>query len=191
MHGQITVQGLCNMVGASYTAQDTNLVVGNAISTKRACMNADLMRLEQRVGTHLPQLRRYQLTPGSTPTLELFFADGSRWEFHGTPTPETRYGGAPEQIFLEVAPTRMACSHGVMQGAECLRVREIHYAANGVKQSVGPWQAFYGDIQGYTHEAGMRNVLRVNRFKRPHPPADASAYAYVLDMMVETERVQR
>lgn len=36
----------------------------------------------------------------------------------------------------------------------------------------------------------MRNVLRINRYAVKTPPADASAYAYVLDMVVETERVK-
>jgi hypothetical protein len=29
-------------------------------------------------------------------------------------------------------------------------------------------------------------VLRVNRFKRPQPPADAPAYVYELDLVVES-----
>lgn len=189
-HGQLLVHGLCNMLGASYTQTSQRLSVGHPISTKRACADRDWMRLEERVGTRLPQLRRYQLHPARTPRLELFFADGSRWEMSGTPTAQTRYGGAAERIFLEVAPEKMACSDGVARNAQCLRVREIHYDANGVRQSMGEWHAFYGAIDGYTHTPGMRSVLRIDRFKRQNAPADASAYAYVLDMVVESERVR-
>jgi hypothetical protein len=32
---------------------------------------------------------------------------------------------------------------------------------------------------------------RIQRYKRQNVPADASAYAYVLDMVVESERVGR
>ncbi|MBN9325065.1 MAG: DUF4377 domain-containing protein, partial [Delftia acidovorans] len=46
-------------------------------------------------------------------------------------------------------------------------------------------------IEGYKHEPGIRNVLRIQRYKRQNVPADASAYAYVLDMVVESERVGR
>ncbi|WP_423454462.1 DUF4377 domain-containing protein [Ottowia sp. VDI28] len=77
-----------------------------------------------------------------------------------------------------------------MKDAQCLRVREIRYGDNGVKQGEGEWQLFYSEIEGYKHEPGIRNVLRVNRFKRQNVPADASAYAYVLDMVVESERAK-
>ncbi|HEY0334439.1 MAG TPA: DUF4377 domain-containing protein, partial [Stenotrophomonas sp.] len=39
---------------------------------------------------------------------------------------------------------------------------------------------------GYTHLQGVRNVLRVKRYTIPHPPADGSATAYVLDLVVES-----
>jgi hypothetical protein len=74
---------------------------------------------------------------------------------------------------------------------QCLRVREIHYGDNGVKTSTGEWENFYSEIEGYKHEPGIRNVLRIQRYKRQNVPADASAYAYVLDMVVESERVGR
>jgi hypothetical protein len=165
--------------------------MGPAISTKRACPDADLMRLEDRVGAALPQVQRYRLQPAAgTPRLVLFLTDGSRWELDGAPTPQTRYGSAGERVFLEVAPQQVACSSGVMPNAQCLRVREVRYADNGVKQSVGQWQVFHGRIEGYTHEAGLRNVLRIQRFKLSNPPADAPAFAYVLDMVVETERMR-
>ena len=53
----------------------------------------------------------------------------------------------------------------------------------------GPWQVFQGDIQGFTFEPGYRSVLRVDRYTRANPPADASRYIFVLDMQVETARV--
>ena len=34
-------------------------------------------------------------------------------------------------------------------------------------------------------------MLRVKRFERSNPPADASRYVYVLDLVVESEIVQR
>ena len=55
----------------------------------------------------------------------------------------------------------------------------------------GEWRALAGEIEGYTHRAGERNVLRVKRFERSHPPADASRFVYVLDLVVESEIVQR
>ncbi|MDE2416134.1 MAG: META and DUF4377 domain-containing protein [Comamonadaceae bacterium] len=186
----LSVRRLCNLLGANFGTQGNDMQLTQPMSTKRACADQALMRLEDRVGALLPSVKRYQLHAGGTPRLQLFFADGSRWELAGQPTPQTQYGGPGERIFLEVEPERVACSHGVVQNAQCLRVREIRYADNGVKTHVGPWQAFYDEVQGYTHEAGVRNVLRITRFKRQNPPADASAYAYVLDMVVESERVK-
>ena len=187
---RISVRHLCNQLSAGFGTQGNDIQLTQPMSTKRACADQALMQLEDRVGQLLPTMKRHQLHAGSTPRLQLWFADGTRWELTGQPTPQTQYGGPAERIFLEVAPQRVACSHGVMKDAQCLRVREIRYADNGVKQSVGEWQLFYGEVEGYQHEAGVRNVLRINRFKRQNPPVDASSYAYLLDMVVESERVK-
>jgi hypothetical protein len=37
----------------------------------------------------------------------------------------------------------------------------------------------------------VSNVLRINRFTRPQPPADASAYLYVLDLVVESAIIDK
>ena len=51
-----------------------------------------------------------------------------------------------------------------------------------------------GSIEGYTFEPGIRNVLRVNRYSMANKngvlPADAPSHAYVLDMVVESERMR-
>ncbi|WP_404302198.1 DUF4377 domain-containing protein [Alicycliphilus denitrificans] len=187
---QLSVRKLCNLLGARFGTRGDEMQLAQPLSTKRACADPALMQLEQRVGAQLPTVQRYQLHAGGTPRLQLFFADGSRWELAGQPTPQTQYGGPGERMFLEVAPERVACSRGPVQTAQCLRVRELRYGDNGVKTHVGPWQPFYDEVQGYTHEPGVRTVLRLNRFKRQNAPADASAYAYVLDMVVESERVK-
>lgn len=186
----LSVRNLCNLMSAHFGTQGNDIQLAQALSTKRACADQALMQLEDRVGALLPTMKRYALHAGSTPRLQLWFADGTRWELAGQPTPQTQYSGPGERIFLEVAPQRVACSQGVANGARCLRVREIRYADNGVKQSVGEWQPLAGEVQGYKHEAGVRNVLRIDRFKRKNPPAGASSYAYVLDMVVETEQVK-
>ncbi len=74
---------------------------------------------------------------------------------------------------------------------QCLQVRERKYGDNGVVTGPpGEWQPLYQSIEGYTHEAGIRNVLRVQRFNIKNPPADAPNTAYVLDMVVESEVVK-
>jgi heat shock protein HslJ len=183
---RLSVRNLCNALGADYALEGSRMRVGQPMLTRRACLDGALMALEQRVSAQLPHVQRFDLQGGSAARLALHFADGSRWELTGAPTPATRYGGAGERIFLEVAPERAACGPGAAQGAQCLRVREVRYSADGVKQGTGEWQIFDGQIEGYTHESGMRNILRVNRFKRQG--AGTAAYAYVLDMVVESRR---
>ena len=51
----------------------------------------------------------------------------------------------------------------------------------------GPFGNFYATIEGYTHEPGVRNVLRVDRYEIKDPPADAPSQAFVLDMVVESD----
>ena len=191
--GRANLRNLCNAVSAGYTVQGNHLQWQPGISTRRACADVRLMDLEQRMGQSLAGSASYEVrtNAGGPPLLVLYFGDGSRWELTGSPTAQTRYGGPGERVFLEIAPERMPCSHGAMANAQCLKVREVRFADNGVRQGAGAWQPLYGEIEGYTHQPGVRNVVRLNRFQRPQPlPADASAQVYVLDMVVETERVR-
>lgn len=67
-------------------------------------------------------------------------------------------------------------------------MREVRYDDQGIKSGTdGEFQNFYSDIEGYAHEPGIRNVLRVKRYAITNPPADGSSIAYVLDMVVESE----
>ena len=126
------------------------------------------------------------------PQLVLTNAAGDRLVFHGTPTPATRFGGPAERVFLEVGPETRPCSHPLIPDKQCLQVREIKFDENGLRAGEpGEWQNFYEQIEGFTHQPGTRNVLRVDRYTLANPPADASANAYVLDMVVESETVKR
>jgi hypothetical protein len=123
--------------------------------------------------------------------LTLTGANGDALTFKGEPTAETRYGGPGETTFLEVAAQTKPCSHPLIPDMQCLQVREIKYDAQGVKTGTdGEFQNFYGNIEGYHHEPGIRNVLRVKRYTIKNPPADGSSLAYELDMVVESETVK-
>ncbi len=189
---RLVVKNLCNVVTAGYSLEGARIATQRPASTLMACDDDQVMALEQKVARVLPQAKQWavQLGEGSqAPRLTLTFIDGSRWQLDGTPTAQTQYGSAGERIFLEVAPQRVACSHPLIKDYQCLRVREVRYADSGVKASTGEWQNFYSEIEGYQHQPGIRNVLRIQRYTRQNVPADASAHAYVLDMVVETERV--
>ena len=195
--GRVSVHNLCNVVTAGYQVEGAQLRVHRAAATLRACPEPGVMALEQRVAQQLPTAQSAQVrtaaAPGATPQLMLAFADGSQWELTGQATPETRYGGAGERMFLEVSPQKVSCNHPLMRNAMCLRVRDIAYDGNGRKTKVGQWRIFQGDIEGYEHKAGVRNIVRVNRYSRAvngQLPADAPRHAYVLDMVVESETVR-
>ena len=183
---------LCNNMSGGYQLDGNKITVSqNLMATQMACAEKGLMQLEQAVGAQLPRAESVQLAPDANPSrLTLRFNDGSRWELKGVPTNATKYGGAGETIFLEVGPQLKPCTHGVMRNAQCMQVREVKYNQSGIKTGTGEWGHFYGNIDGFKHEAGMRNVLRVKRYTIQNPPADASRYAYVLDMRVESERVK-
>lgn len=193
---RLTVRNLCNVVGAGYTLDGASMKVTQPMSTKMACAEPGLMALEQRVAAQLPRVQGYTLGSAQSigkPTLALRFADGSRWQFLGQPTPATRYGSPGERAFFEVAPQQVACHHPLMPNAMCLRVRELRFDDAGRKQVVGDWRILQGGIEGYRHEAGIRNVLRVQRYslaRNGQLPADAPSHALVLDMVVESERVR-
>lgn len=186
----VSVDRLCNLISGGYRTQGDQMQIERLASTMMACGNTDLMQLEKNVAQQLSNVSTWKITDGAPSILELNFKSGAKWQFTGQPTPETLYGQS-ERIFLEVAPQKVACNHPLIPNAQCLQVRELKYNEQGLKQSTGTWENFYGTIEGYTHQAGVRNVLRIKRFTRPEPaPADASKYVYILDMTVESETVR-
>lgn len=189
--GRIAVSGACNNASAGYRLEpDGTLAVGNMASTRKACpeplMRAD-RAIHELLATGPLQLR---IEGTALPRLVLESADGTRSLWTGEPTAETRYGGPGELMFLEVAPARVDCNHPLIAGHQCLRVRELRYDDSGIRQSPpGEWQPLYAQIEGFDFVEGERKVLRVKRFTPDRVPADASAVVYVLDMVVEAERM--
>lgn len=192
---QVSVGRLCNAMAASYRVEGNALQIGPVRGTLMACPDSAAMALEQQVGQRLPQASQWRIaTPTAAtqgaPVLTLVFADGGQWVLDGAPTNATRYGSAGERIFLEVGPERVSCNHPLMPQYQCLKVRSLEYDDRGIKTRVGEWQNWYGEIQGYTHQPGVRDVLRIQRYPVKNPPADASAFVDVLDMTVESEIVR-
>jgi len=186
---RIAISNTCNRMGGGYTLADGSLTVSPMASTMMACTDKNLMALDQAVGSRLEGALKTEL--GDAGQLTLRTANGDMLVFTPEPTAETRYGGEGETVFLEVAAQTKPCPHPLIRDKQCLQTREIRYDANGIKQGEpGEWQNFYDVIEGYTHEDGVRNVVRVKRYKIANPPADASSLAYVLDTVVESETVR-
>lgn len=185
---RVSVNGLCNLLSGSYTLAGDRMDVSQIVSTLKACPDSQLMRYEQDIGQRLPTVSNWNVdTSTASPTLVLSFGDGTQWTLQGEATAATLYGGEPERIFLEVAPQRVACSPPLIPDYQCLHVREITYDERGIKTGAGDWRYYYDGIQGYEHQAGVRNILRINRYTRENPPADASSTVDILDMVVESE----
>jgi heat shock protein HslJ len=188
---RLAVSGGCNnMTGSWRLSPQGQLMVGRLAATMKACEPA-LMKADAALSAVLAQHLDVQLQPGATPTMRLVSPTRQTLTLNGQPTMESLYG-APTRIFLEVAAQTVPCQPGAGAPAQCLQVRERRFDKQGLRiEPPGEWRAFYDRIDGYTHSPGVRNVLRINRYKRSQVPADASAYVYVLDMVVESETVKQ
>ncbi|WP_282297719.1 META and DUF4377 domain-containing protein [Stenotrophomonas sp. PS02289] len=183
--GRIAVSNTCNRMSGGYTLADGTLTVSPLASTMMACTDKALMALDQAVGSRLEGALKAEL--GVNDQLTLHTASGDLLVFGPRPTAETRFGGPGETVFIEVAAQTKPCPHPLIRDMQCLQTREVKFDEQGLKQGTpGAFENFYSSIEGYTHEPGTRNVLRVKRFAIANPPADAPAQAYVLDMVVES-----
>jgi len=186
---RLSVQGGCNLMSGRWRLSPQNeLTLGPMAATQKACDPA-LMAADTAMSALLSAPLRARVETGETPTLRLESREGKTLGFAGRRTPKSLYG-APTRIFLEVAAQRVACTPAPQPPSTCLQVRERRFDDQGLPAGKpGPWQPFYGEILGYTHEPGVGNVLRINRYRRPQPPADGSAYVYELDLVIESRVV--
>lgn len=187
---RVAVKGACNQMNGSWRASPQDqLNIGRLASTMRAC-EEPLMKADTALAAALAQPLDVQWQRGSS-TLALKTPGGQTLTLTGEPTLESRYG-KPTRIFLEVDAQTVPCQSGAAAPSQCLRVRERRFDAQGLRiEPPGEWSTFHGAIEGYTHEPGIRNVLRVNRYTRDKVPADASRYVYVLDLVVESAIVSK
>ncbi len=183
---RVAVQGGCNLMSAGWRLTPQNgLVVARTATTQKACEPA-LMAADSTMAAALAAPLQVRVETGDAPRLHLVSAAQQTLTFSGRRTSTSLYG-PPTRMFLEVAAQRTPCTPAQQPPTTCLQVREVHFDKSGLRSGApGPWQPFYGEIVGYTHEPGVSNVLRVNRFKRSHAPADGPSYVHELDLVVES-----
>ena len=187
--GRLSARAACNTLMGGYSVRGNQLHVGQMASSMIGCP-PPLHDQDRAFGDLIEATTTLQTLDAST--LVLRAANGTVLRFDAQPTAETRYGGPGQTVFMEVAPHTKPCHHPLIADMQCLQVRTLTYDASGIKQGTpGPFTAFYGQIEGYTHQPGVRNVLRLKRFELKNPPADGPSQAFVHDMTVETERVDR
>lgn len=183
--GRLSVSNACNRMSGPYTLDAGTLVLPAMASTEMACADPAIAALDTAVGSRLQG--RLDAAVADNGELTLRTTQGDVLVFTPQATAETRYGGPGQVLFLEVAAHTRPCPHPVIKDMQCLQVREVRMDDNGIRQQeAGVFANFYDPIEGYRHEDGVRNVLRVKRFKVTRAPADASALAYVLDSVVES-----
>lgn len=185
------VSGGCNHVGAGFKLAGDRIDIGAFRTTLMACEDQRLMQMDSAISEQLKGSARFAIEGDAPqPRLLLTTAGGAKLVLSGEPTAETRYGSAGTTMFLEVDSQLRRCSHPLIPNYQCLWVRERKYDDNGVAlKPSDEWHFLYQNIEGYTHEAGIRNVVRVKKFDIKNPPADASSVAYVQDMVIESESV--
>lgn len=183
--GRLLVTNTCNRMSGAYSIAADKLLLSQLASTMMACHDQSLDALDKALAQTLKG--QMEIVAASPEQLALAAADGTVLVFKGIPTAQTRFGGEGETVFLEVAADTKPCPHPLIPDKRCLQVRERQYNENGTKRGTpGAFENFYDSIEGYTHEAGVRNVLRVKKYHVANPPADASSNAWVLDLVVES-----
>lgn len=186
---RLHVQGGCNgFRGAFAIDADDRLEVTGAISTMMACA-APLMEADAALSVLMAEPLETVLIRGAQPTLVLLTEASDALVLTGELTPEARFG-APTTVFLEVAAETVECEESERGDGLCLLVRERTFDEQGVLvDTPSEWRAFSADIDGYQHEPGVRNVLRVKRFEPAAAPDMPHGPIYVLDLVVESEVV--
>lgn len=188
---RISISNTCNGMSGEVRTDGDTLRIGPLVSTKMACADPAVMALDAEVAKRLVGGIAFRLLESDPPQLMLSVANGDTLRFVGMAAPEIRFGNPGTIVFMEVAAHTRPCQHPMMPSPrQCLEVRELHYDADGLRSGTpGEWQLFHDTIERYTHEDGVRNVLRIKRFPIANPPMDAPATGYVLDMVVESETV--
>lgn len=186
---RLYAQGGCNGFRGSFRIDaDDRLEVTGTMSTLMACA-APLMEADAALAALMAEPLETVLVRGLQPTLVLLTKAGDALVLTGELTLEARFG-APTIVFLEVAAQLVECEGSARGDGLCLQVRERTFDEQGLLVGTSSeWRAFTADIEGYRHEPGIRNVLRVKRFDPAAGPDMPHGPIYVLDLVVESEVV--
>lgn len=186
---RLHARGGCNGLRGSFRIDSGGmLAVTGGMSTMMAC-DAPLMEADAALAALLAAPLETVLARGAEPTLVLLTEAGDALVLAGELTPEARFG-PPATIFLEVAAQAVPCEGSTRADGRCLRVRERVFDEQGLLvEAAADWRTFDAEIEGYRHEPGIRNILRVKVFQPPAGSADAGQPVYVLDLVVQSEVV--
>lgn len=189
--GRFSVTTTCNTLVGGWKIASHILETGQSMLSMMACSD-DAMK-QERLAVQIFDNAKIAFALNTTnvnaPTLTLTTDSEQRYVLTGKMTPETKYQGQAETIFLEISPETKTCT-GVTP-LTCLQVKEVQYNEQGLKTHHDEkWSLFYDSIEGFAHSSTERKIIRVKRFTIPNPAADQSKYAYIYDMTVQSEVVK-
>lgn len=179
----------CNNMSTNFSIVDGKIITHLLISTMMFCDEKSAQE-EKNMADFFNQQKlsvNFINRDLESPVLKLTNENGKSYEIYGKMTNEAKYKSEGETIFLEIAAQTKPCT-GVMP-QECLQVRQITYD-NGIQKSVGDWEYFYSNIEGYEHSKDYEVILRIKRYKVPNPAADQGSFVYVRDMVVSQKTVE-
>lgn len=185
----LLVSGGCNAMNAAYSLNKNQLVVKNAISTRKAC-SSELMAKDQAFINFIEdsnikvEMRQAEQSQDQQPRLLLQNTHGDQLIWNGNLTLETQFG-QPDLVFWQINGKPKTCqtATGLTQ---CWSVREIKYNEQGLKTYIGHWHDYSGKIQGWHSDGNTNQIVRLKRYQRRAEVNDMPAdYLYVLDMIVE------
>ncbi|MBV7433786.1 META and DUF4377 domain-containing protein [Cardiobacteriaceae bacterium TAE3-ERU3] len=180
----VNIENTCNDIGGQYNLDKGELLIGQLHTTMVACADPVVAQLDKLVTDYIQGAHEMTVVTGVQPLLTLK-NDKAVLVLRGQATPESLYGKG-ETLFFAVAPQTVPCTIGTMQH-DCLQVREVHYNEQGVKiREDADWTVLHTPIEGYEHHDGVADVIRVQRYQRNNPPADAGSVVYVYDTTVES-----
>ena len=179
----------CNRMGGSYELASNVMTVGNVMSTQMFCQ--DLDAAEKLLNSVMQGDSQLSYKDGAAPVLTLIDSSSAKkatlvWQ--GKMNAEAKYKQKGETIFWAVDHKAEPCPDGTTK--ECLKVKPITYSEQGVKTDEGKWTLFAGEIEGFTHNANQDQVLRLKRYTVDTSDVKGKQYAYVLDMVVESQMVK-
>lgn len=179
--GHAFAENACNSLNWKFKVSGSEKISFIPTVATAAGCNEELTQRENLVRRGIPKTHRYTLktTPGAEPErLTLHLADGGRWEFKPTPTPETRYGGPGKQIELEIAMDTVPCEpHSIQQ---CLSARQVRWEKNTTKVCLSDWEVLKSGVEGYQPTPGRHEIITVKSYPIRKVSSKVSGFAYVL-----------
>ncbi len=175
----------CNMANATYELQGNRLTTDAAMSTKMLC--DDLNVAENSLNEIMQGISQLSLTEDNTSAMLTQNTADATLMWIGKLTAQAKYNSKGETVFWAVRAATTPCVDNSTQ--PCLQVKTVNYDDQGLKTSEGEWTEFVGSIDGYQHDEGRDDVLRLQRYELNTSDASTASdiqYAYVLDTIIES-----